>query len=99
MTEIESAEQFNELLAQDESDFIILFYAPYADPSMALWLEAKEFTEMPLYACNIVEFPVQASILNVKGVPMLVRILNGEVARWQVGYKPEETFNAFFQRD
>lgn len=98
MIEIETKAQFDTLLSMEDIEFILLFYAPFAPPSLLLKEELENYDDKPIYSCNIVDFPEQAKIFNLAGVPMLIWLVNGNINKWQVGYIPEGgTLNGLFE--
>jgi len=92
MTEIDK-EEFDELMMKEDEEFILMFHADWAAPSVELFKELMGYDEKTLYVIDVQEHPEAALICGVRGVPTLVHVKNGDIMKSQTGYVAGESIN------
>jgi len=71
---------------------LLLFHADWAPPSHQLKLDLSEL-DLPVTVVDVVADPAKAREFDVRAVPTLVLLIDGEEVRRKVGYDPEKTIS------
>ena len=94
-----TADTFEKEVMLREGEALLVFYADWAEPSVALLNDLRKMNRPPVLTVKVDEMPVQTHMMGVEALPTLFYMVDGEVVRRKIGYDPDETISGVMQED
>jgi thioredoxin 1 len=96
MLEQLSKSSFEEKVLDAAEKVGVLFHAPWAFPSVEMFLKLKQY---PVYQVDIEETPEVAAILALKAVPTLMIFEGGNILTFKVGLMSDSAIAEYMAQE
>jgi thioredoxin-like negative regulator of GroEL len=96
MLEQLNEDTFNEKVLDSTGKVAVLFHAPWAEPSVVMFLLMEQY---PVYHVDVEENPEVGAIVNVKGLPLLMVFDHGTIESFKVGLMTESQIKVYLTQE
>lgn len=90
-------EDFDKEVLQRNGDYLLLFHAEWALPSLALLEDLSALTNIEVLVVDAETSPQESYQFGLQAIPTLIYMRDGEELRRKVGYDAEETISGVME--
>jgi thioredoxin 1 len=96
MLEQLNEQTFNEKVLSSSERVAVLFHAPWANPSIEMFLKLEPY---PVYHVDIEETPEVAAIVAIRAVPTLMVFRDGQIVTFKIGLMEDNDLVSFLKQE